>query len=137
MTFPSESLLEKYARQNYLDKTWGDFERALERGEIRAGEIPPSFTYGSECVTCEEKTIKVKYRGRTIDTHIVSGTYILHQCPQYVDECWPDDPEVRDGSGNLRTADWSDDTDRVRDYSDDPYDPTEGCYPVPYGGYNG
>lgn len=88
----------------------------------------PWDTYGSECPDCEEKVIAFKYKGERYDLHVASGRYIIHQCPQYVEECWPDDPNVRDSDGNMRSADWSDDTDRVRDLSDD-----EWKYPdVPY-----
>lgn len=130
-------ILKKYSQENWHTREHGpDFLAKLERGELGHGDLSYHSTYGSECPDCEEKVIAFKYLGQRYDLHFISGRYIIHQCPPYiVDECWPDDPNVRDSDGNI--VEWSDESwAEPRDYSDDPYDPTEGAYPAPYGGYN-
>lgn len=121
-------ILKNHSDDNYYVRTFDDFIGRLERGELPIKALLPWDTYGSECIDCEEKVIRFKYRGERYDLHQNSGRWIIHQCPQPT-EIWPDDPNVRDGDGNIRMDDWSDDQDRRHDqFPDDPYN-----YPdIPY-----
>ncbi len=126
------SILKKHADNNYYDNTFSDFVGRLERGRIGVAMLRSWDLYGSECITCEEKVTAFKYRGQRYDLVHISGFWVIHQCPAHKlyelgaeegqNEPWPDDPCVRDGSGNIRSGGFYD------DYPDDPYN-----YPdIPY-----
>ena len=144
------SILKKYADRNHYDSTYDDFVGRLERGQIGVAMLRSWDLYGSECVDCEEKVTAFKYRGQRYDLHHSGGFWIIHQCPnlhtlspvnagkpepdygeaddiaeaqaEAKGEIYPDDPNVRDGGGNIRSGGWFD------EYPDDPYN-----YPdIPY-----
>ncbi len=136
MTYLSKGLLEKHSG-NCLDKNFDDLEADLAKG-IHEGEIPPWLLIRTYCPDCDEGCLAINQHSKR---HLVVanlGRLTLHQCPPAVEEVYPDDPEVRDGSGNLRGGGWTDagdDQDRRQfddpkysfDYPDIPYvDPTQG-----------
>ncbi len=137
MTYPSKGLLAKYRSQNWLTKTFGDLEKELESG-LPSAEMPPWFLIRTYCGDCNEGCLAIKHEGKRHLVVEVAGRLSLHQCPPPVEEVYPDDPEVRDGSGDLRAGGWTDrgdDQDRRQfddpkysfDYPDIPYvDPTQG-----------
>lgn len=126
------SILRKHLDDNFYTRKFDDFVGRLERGELPFGALLPHDCYGAKCPTCDEDVVAFKYRGERYDLHEIVGRWIIHQCPQPEDECWPDDPNVRDGDGNIRGGGWSDDTwAEPQDFADDPYN-----YPdVPYAGH--
>lgn len=138
MTYRSESkgLLAKHSG-SWLDKNFDDLEADLAKG-MHSGEIPPWFLIRTYCQDCDESCLAIRHKGKRHLVHEVAGRLSLHQCPQPAPEVYPDDPEVRDGSGNLRGGGWTDagdDQDRRQfddpkysfDYPDIPYvDPTQG-----------
>ena len=129
MTYRSKGILKKHADTNwYTTKHGADFLALLERGELNVPDLLPYDLYGSECVDCEQKVTRFKYRGERYDLEHAGGRWFIHQCPDpNTQECWPDDPCVRDKDGSIWEG-WSDESTRVREYPDDPYN-----YPdIPY-----
>ena len=111
MTFHSKGLLEKHSG-SWLDENFDDLETDLAKG-MHKGEIPPWFLIRTYCSDCDEPCTAIRYHGRRILVH-PSGTeqmgkfWIIHQCPPPVEEIYPDDPEVRDGDGEIRALGWDD-----------------------------
>ena len=130
-------ILEKHSKDNFFDARWDDFEGMLDKGNISAKAIPGYFLIRTRCTDCDEECNAIKYHGRRLLIIANGDSWINHQCPPPVEEVYPDDPEVRDGSGNLRSGGWTDrgdDQDRRQfddpkysfDYPDIPYvDPTQ------------
>ena len=103
-------ILKNHADDNYYVRTFDDFLGRLERGDIPLGALLPWDTYGSECIDCEQKVTAFKYRGERYDLHVNGDRWIIHQCPPSEPEIYPDDPNVRDGNGDIVAHfDWSDD----------------------------
>ena len=163
MTYRSESsgLLKKYQSQSYLAKNYGDLESELAKG-IRTAEFPPWFLIRTYCPDCEEGCLAIKHEGKRHLVNEVAGRLSLHQCPyeigpeegqteptaeeeidaseradieqELVNQQYPDDPNVRDGDGEIRGGGWTDPgteprsfADPVYGYPDIPYvDPTRG-----------
>ncbi len=101
------TILKKYADRNYYDSTYDDFVGRLERGQIGVAMLRSWDLYGSECIDCEEKVTAFKYRGQRYDLHHNGGRWIIHQCRPPVEPVYPDDPNVRDGDGNIVSSfDW-------------------------------
>ena len=122
MTYHSEGLLAKYGADNWLERNFGDLEPKLEKG-IRAAEMPPWFLIRTYCEYCDEPCCSIRHRGERLLVVVVDDMIFLHQCPPPVEDVYPDDPNVRDGDGNIRGGGWSDDTwGQPPDYSDPPYD---------------
>ena len=149
-------ILEKYADRNWYDRHLDDFPVKLEAGQVSTKMLLPWDTYGSECVTCGESVIAFKYRGQRYDLHELGSKVIIHQCaaqhyeigpeegwpePEYGErddileaqaeargEIYPDDPEVRDGDGNIRSGGWSDPGTEPRSFAD----PVYGWPDIPY-----
>ncbi len=144
------NILKKYADRNYYDETFDKFLERLEAGRIGVAQLRSWDLYGSRCVTCDESVTAFRYRGERYDLVHAGGFWVIHQCPanklyeigpeegqpepeidaqeradielELSNARYPDDPEVRDGSGNIRSGGFYD------DYPDDPY-----CYPdIPY-----
>ncbi len=138
------SILEKHAQDNYWDKHWDEFESHLETTGIRAKGVPAYLLIRTRCESCDEEALCIKYHGRRILVVHVIDRLVMHQCPVNTrfeigpeegqtepdpnQETYPDDPNVRDGSGRIRNGGWHD------EYPDDPYsypdipyvDPTRG-----------
>lgn len=128
MTYLSENLLEKYAGLNWFDETYSDFEPRLERGEIPVAGIKPWFLIRTYCTDCDEPALAIRYHGRRILIIANGERFIPHQCPDPTPQVYPDDPEVRDGSGDIRGGGWHDDKKYDEEFADDPY-----AYPdIPY-----
>jgi len=106
-------LLVKYQGDNWFDDTYDHFEDRLERGLISHIAIPGWFLIRTYCTDCDEPCTAIRYHGRRILVH-PSGTeqtgkfWIIHQCPPPTEEIYPDDPEVRDGDGEIRALGWDD-----------------------------
>ena len=130
-------ILSKHAKDNFFDARWKDFEAELDAGRISTKAIPGYFLIRTRCLDCDEDCNAIKYHGRRLLIIPNGEFWINHQCPPPVEDTHPDDPEVRDGSGNLRGGGWTDrgdDQDRRQfddpkysfDYPDIPYvDPTQ------------
>ena len=107
-------LLTKYQDDNWFDDTFHDFEGRLEKGLIPHIAIPGWFLIRTYCQDCDEPATAIRYHGRRILV-VPSGTeqlgkfWVIHQCPPPVEPCWPDDPNVRDGDGNIRSGGYNDD----------------------------
>lgn len=119
-------ILEKHANDNWYTRTYDDFERRLEAGKLPIGALRSWDCYGARCPLCDESVTAFRYKGERYYLHNNNKTWYVHQCPDPngigAGGGWPDDPEVRDGDGELRSAGWFD------TYPDDPY-----SYPdIPY-----
>ena len=125
-------ILEKHADDNWYTRTFDDFERRLEAGKLPINAIRAFDCYGAECPDCGEKVTAFKYKGGRYLIH-ASDHWYIHQCPDPTGNGagggWPDDPNVRDGNGDIVAHfDWSDEGTEPRSFADDPY-----SYPdIPY-----
>ncbi len=121
-------ILKSHADNNWYDRTFDNFVERLERGRIGVAMLRSWDLYGSECIDCEEKVTAFKYRGQRYDLHHSGGFWVIHQCPPSAPEIYPDDPNVRDGDGNIVGGGWSDPGTEPDPFNDDPYN-----YPdIPY-----
>jgi len=162
MTYHSDSILAKHAGLTWFDDTYDNFEPRLEAGEFPLAAIKPWFLIRTYCMTCDGPCVAIRYHGRRILLIDVEGFWRPHQCPyeigpeegqteptaeeeidaqeradieqELVNQQYPDDPEVRDGDGNIRGGGWTDPGTQPRSfgepvfgYPDIPYvDPTRG-----------
>ncbi len=125
-------ILQKHADDNYYTRTFDNFVERLERGELPTKALLWFDLYGSECADCEQKVTAFKYRGDRYHLHLTgpkdARRWIVHQCPPYEGEIYPDDPEVRDGDGRIVGGGWTDPGPEPDPFNDDPYN-----YPdIPY-----
>ena len=123
-------ILAKHAQDNYFDNHFDNFEEYLETTGIAAKGVPPYLLVRSNCEECDEDVLAIRYHGRRILLVHVVERLILHQCPVpgFDTENYPDDPNVRDGDGEIRNGGWHDEyPDDPYNYPDIPYvDPTRG-----------
>lgn len=145
----SESLLERYAGLNWFDENYSDFEERLEKGTIPIPGIKPWFLIRTYCTDCDEPCVAIRYHGRRIALVEGDGFWIPHQCPyeigpeegrdeptpeeeidwserqdieqELLTQTHPDDPNVRDGDGEIRGQDWSDPGTEPRSFADPAY----------------
>jgi hypothetical protein len=123
------NILKKYAADNFFDRTWPNFLTLLERGKFSHTAFPGWLLIRSACMTCDEDVTVIKYHGERYQL-VPAGpsqmgkNWVIHQCPQpepeidwheradieqeLKSESWPDDPEVRDGDGNIRQGGFND-----------------------------
>jgi len=149
-------ILRKHAKDNYFDLRWSDFESALDNGQVHHGAIPSYFLIRTSCMSCDADSTAIKYHGNRILIDPNGNTWERHKCrpvigpdeghaeptpeeeidvheradieQELLNATHPDDPNVRDGSGNLRSGGWHDEyPDDPYNYPDIPYvDPTRG-----------
>ena len=124
-------ILRRHATENFFDRTWDRFEERLEKGAFSHAAFPGWMLIRSYCTDCNEDVTVIKYKGRRIQL-VPSGDeqmgkrWVIHQCPYPQDrepeygerddileaqheargEVYPDDPNVRDGDGNIRGGGW-------------------------------
>ncbi len=130
-------VLKKHAEDNHYTRTFDDFERRLEAGKLPVAALRSWDCYGARCPLCDESVTAFKYKGERYYLHNTAqlpdrpATWYIHQCRPPVEDVYPDDPNVRDGNGDIVAHfDWSDDQDRRhdQDYPDPPY----GYPDIPY-----
>ena len=128
-------ILKRHATENFFDRTWQNFEERLERGAFAHTAFPGWLLIRSACLDCDADVTVIKYHGRRIQL-VPSGdnqmgkNWIVHQCkhahpdPEHEygerddrleaaaearGEIYPDDPNVRDGNGDIVAHfDWND-----------------------------
>ncbi len=126
-------IIKRHATENFFDRTWSNFEERLERGAFAHTAFPGWLLIRSRCVSCDDEVTVIKYRGRRYQL-VPSGDeqmgkrWVIHQCrhpqdePEYGEaddiaeaqaeakgEIYPDDPNVRDGNGDIVAHfDWDD-----------------------------
>ena len=132
-------ILEKHAYDNYWDKHWDEFESHLETTGIPIKGVPAYLLIRTQCTSCNEDALCIKYHGKRILVVPAIERLVIHQCPfpayeigpdegHPEPEVYPDDPNVRDGGGEIRSGGWFDEyPDDPHSYPDIPYvDPTRG-----------
>ena len=125
-------ILKRHATENFFDRTWSNFEERLERGAFSHAAFPGWLLIRSYCTDCNDEVTVIKYRGKRYQL-VPSGDeqmgkrWVIHQCKHPQDEeygerddrleaaaeargeIYPDDPNVRDGSGDIVARfDWDD-----------------------------
>lgn len=88
---------------DWFTTTFGHrFQQALEMGRIAVGQIPGWKTIRTYCETCNESCYAIRHRGERIVIQTNGNRWIIHQCPHPQDQRdYPDDPDQRDGDGEL------------------------------------
>ena len=129
-------ILKRHATENFFDRTWDRFEERLEKGKFSHTAFPGWMLIRSYCTDCNDEVTVIKYKGRRIQLvpsgdNQMGKNWIIHQCPQRTatppqpspedygerddilearhearGELFPDDPNVRDGDGEIRGGGW-------------------------------
>lgn len=100
-------ILGKHISNNFFDRNFIQFRNQLEVRGISITAIPGPLLIRTYCESCDEECVAIKYHGERILLSTTAYSYVIHQCPHPVDESWPDDPEIRDGDGEIRQGGWN------------------------------
>lgn len=100
-----------------------NFNRELEAGRVSVAALSGHDLQAGQCQTCGEAVTLF----RDYQLHANGAFWIIHQCPPPVEDVYPDDPNVRDGSGDIRSNGFYD------EYPDDPYSYPDIPYVAPRG----